>query len=261
MGGGNQGASSGSSTQVTNQTVSPADWINNISQQFGNKASTGFNQSMNQANQIAGSAPGMASMGNSLTGQGGVVAGQAPNMFSGAYNQAQQSSQYNPNTFQQSFMNPYTQNVAQQTANIAQRDFNQQTAPSLMGQMGASGQFGSGRAQNALALAQAQNQQNVNNTVAGLMNQGYQQAQQNYLTSMQTGIQGANAMSGAGQGMAGAGQGLANIGNTAFQQGTAAQQLPGQTFQQYAFGLRGLPYGTSTQGTTAGTQNAPAQSK
>jgi len=239
-----------SSNQQQNYSQSPAEWVNQLSQQVGNTGIAGYNQSNNIANQMQGNAANMVNTGNQMTNNAG-------NMMGGAYNQAQTASQYNPETFQQNFMNPYTQDVVQQNADIAQRNFNQQTAPSLMGQYGASGQFGSGRATQGMALAQAQNQQNVNQMNAGLMNQGYHQSQQNYLNSMGIGVQGAGAM-------AGAGSGLGQVGNTAYNQGMGQLLAPGQVFGTYGSGLKNLPYGmqgSSTTATdTAGTNNAPQQS-
>lgn len=250
---GGSGATTGSQSSSTNQEGSysqgPADWMNKLAQAFGSGGANTFGQSNNLAGQIQGNSANMVGQGNQMVGAGG-------NMIQGGYNQAQNAAQYNNDTFQNQFMNPYTKNVVEQNANIAQRDFNQQTAPSLMGQYGASGQFGSGRADMGLALAQTQNQQNVNQINAGLMNQGYNQSQQNYLNSMGIGVN-------AGGVMAGAGTGMANAGQTAYNQGMGQLLGPGQVFDQYAGGLSKLPYGTSgtqsSQTNQAGATNAPQQ--
>jgi len=250
-GGGSQTTSqSGASSSTNDISQTPASWINALSQAQGTLGSGTYGQSNAMAQGIQQNSGNMVNAGNQFTNA-------AAPLQQGAYNQAQNASQYNLGTFQNQFMNPYTQNVAQQNANLAQRDFNQQTAPSLEGQYGASGQFGSGRAMQGMALAQTQNQQNLNQTNAALMNQGYQQAQQNYLGAMGVGVQGANAMSGAGTG-------LTNVGNSAVNQGMAQLQAPGQQFTQYTQGLAGLPYGanTSQAGTqqSTGTANQPMQS-
>ena len=252
------GGSSGSTTQSTSQASnqqgafqsSPEQWMDQLAQYVGQQGAGTFQGTMNQANNIQGNSGNMVNQGNQLTGTAG-------NMMQGAYNQAQGASQYNPATMQSQFMNPYTQNVVNQNAAIAQRDFNQQTAPSLMGQFGASGQFDSGRADQAMGMASAQNQANVNQINAGLMNQGYQQSQQNYLASMGIGVQGANAMTGAGSG-------AANVGQNAYNQGMGQLLAPGQVFGTYSGALGQLPYGsqgTSQQSTNqAGTANVPQQS-
>ncbi len=213
MGGGSGSGGTATSTQTSQGTSTFAPWVTDAAQNLYNGAASNYGQNMQNAQNTANTGANQSQ--------------QAAGMLQGGYNQAQNASTYNPNTFKQNFMDPYTKDVVQANSNIAQRNFNQQAAPSLMSQMGAQGQFNSGRADQAMGMASAQNQQDINQINAGLMNQGYQQSQQNYLTSMGIGVQGANAMN-----QAGGQQG---------QLGLAGQLLPGQTFGQYSSGLAGLP--------------------
>ena len=215
------GGSSGGTvtqTQTGQQTNQYAPWVTQMSQDMAGGAMNNYGQNMANAQQTANT--------------GAQQSQQAAAMLQGGYNQAQNASSYNPGTFQQNFMDPYTKSVVEQNANIAQRNFNQETAPSLMSQFGAQGQFNSGRADQSMALANAQNQQNINQINADLMNQGYQQSQQNYLNSMGIGVQGANVMN-----QAGASQGQLGLGG---------QSLPGDIFNQFSGGLHNLPLNTQT---------------
>lgn len=193
------GGGSATQTQAGQQTDTYDPWVQNQAQQTAQQAFGNYGQNLDNAQQTANTGAGMYQSGNALINQSG---------------------NYNLDTFRNQFMNPYTQDVVKQNADIAQRNFNQQTAPSLMGQLGSQGQFNSGRADQAMALASTQNQQNVNQINAQLMQSGYQNSQENYLKSMGIGVQ--------------AGTNLAQLG-------LSGQQLPGNIFNQYSQGLSGLP--------------------
>ena len=91
-------------------------------------------------------------------------------------------------------MNPYVQNVVNSTAQLGNQQFSQQTLPQLESAVGANGQFGSARGDATIQQAANQNAFNINNTQAGLMNTGYNQAQQNYQNEQAIGLQGAQTL-------------------------------------------------------------------
>lgn len=107
-------------------------------------------------------------------------------------------SGFNPGQFNQ-FMNPYQQNVVNNMANQTWRDFGQQQAPMLASQFGSSGQFGSGRADMAMEQAARDTQYNLNRNQSQLMNQGFQNAMNNYSQFQQNNIAGANTLNNIGQ--------------------------------------------------------------
>ncbi len=195
------GGGGGSATQTnTNQQTQTYDpYVQNIAEQAAKGAFGNFNQNMQNAQNTSNTGANNYQQGSDLTNTSG---------------------NYNLDTFQNQFMNPYIANVMQQNADIANRNFNQQTAPSLMSQMGAQGQFNSGRADQAMSLASTQNQQNLNQINANLLQSGYDQSQKNYLQSMGIGVQ---------------------AGNNLMQGGIQGQGLPGGVFGQYSQGLSGLP--------------------
>jgi len=202
-----------------------------------NMAATGAN-AMGGA---MGNASAMNNMAPGLYNQAGGMNNAAAGLQGAAAQYGHDASQYNTSTFQNQFFNPYTQDVAQNAAEMATRNFNQMTAPSLQGQLGQSGQFNSGRGDMAMQQAQRDQQFNTMNQQASLLNTGYNQSQQNYINSMGVGVQGANVMSGAASG-------LTNAANSAYNAGTSASAMPGQTFGQFAGGMAQLPMNKTTEG-------------
>lgn len=255
MGGGGGGTVNTSNTETSK--VSPAPWMEALSQALGGQGQNAWNQAMNQSNAIGANASNWANQGNSAMNQGLGVLGNATGMSQNAANLAAQSAVYDPNIMQQNFMNPYTANVVQQNADIAQRNFNQQTAPSLMAQMGSTGQFGSSRANNAMGLAASNMAGNLAQTNASLMNQGYQQQQNAYLQSMGIGVNAANAINGAAYSTATAGSGMGNIGNSLWNSAAGANGLAANNFSGFSGGLANLPISKQNQTQSNGTQ--PAQ--
>lgn len=210
MGGGGGGTATQTQTNQSTQTYDP--WAQDQAQQTGQQAFNNYGQNINNAQQSANTGTAMYQGGGDLLNKSG---------------------NYDLNTFNNQFMNPYTEDVVKQNSMIAQRNFNQQTAPSLMGQLASQGQFNSGRADQALALANAQNQQNINQQNAQLMQSGYQQGQDNYLRSMGIGVQ---------------------AGTNLSQLGLEGQKQPGTVFDQYSQGLAGLPLNKQQTGQDNFTQ-------
>jgi hypothetical protein len=229
------------SGQTQTQVQGPEQWLADIGQQMANTGLGGFNQAFGQAQNMAGQAPNLSAAGQQNLNTGG-------NMMQGAFDQAQNWSQFDPQKFKTDFMNPYVNDVVDQIAFKGQRDFNQQAAPSLQAQLGASGNFGSGRATQALQQASRDNDLNILMNQQQAMNQGYQNSMGNYLNAMGQGTAGAQAMAGAGQGVAG-------IGGTQLANAQNMQLLPGNIFGQFAGGMSTLPQkqqGTQTQNQTSG---------
>lgn len=153
------------------------------------------------------------------TPPGGSGAGSMPgqqlgygNMLYNANNSNQQAMNtfannqgFNQNQFNQIY-NPYISDVVNNANTIAQRQFQQQQMPALQSQFGASGQAGSARAMATMEQANNQNSQNILQNQASLMNQGFQQAMQNY-----QGLQ-SNALN-AGNGLLNAGTAGSNMAN------------------------------------------------
>lgn len=257
MGSKGGGGTVNTSTQETS-TASPVAWMQTLSRQLAEQqGQKSWNQSMGMADQIGANAGNWANQSNAAMNSGLGELNKASNMAGSAANLAYDSTIYDPNRMQQDFMNPYTANVVQSNADIAQRNFNQQTAPSLMAQMGASGQFGSSRANNAMALAASNMAGNLANTNADLMNKGYQQEQNAYLDSMKIGVSGANAMNGSAQNMVGAGGGMGNIGSGLWNSANQANSMGADNFAKYAGGLSYLPI--EKQQKSMGNKTEPAQ--
>lgn len=204
-----------------------AQWMQPLTQGAGESIYNNYKQAVGGAQQMTGQAPGLY---NSAANMNQMGAG----LQNAAANKANQASTYDLNTFNNQFFNPYTQQVAQNAAELAQRNFNQMQAPSLMGQFGQTGQFNSGRADQAMQQAQRDQAFNVQQQQANLLNTGYNQAQQNYLNSMGIGVQGAGVMSGAGAG-------LTNAANTGFNAAIQGIQMPTTLGGQVSSSLGGLP--------------------
>lgn len=172
----------------------------------------------------------------------------------------------------QQYMSPYTQNVVDATQN----QFNNQNAQQQQGVIGnaiAQGALGGNRS--AIAQAETANQQQLAQApvIAGLENQGYNQAVQTAEQQQQTGLQGANAIGNLGV----AGQTAGLTGSTAqlgagTQQQQTQQALDAALYQQFqnqqaypfqeAQWLAGIDTGVGSQmgGTSSGTTTAPAPS-
>lgn len=235
------GSKGGTATtgQTSSQVSGPEQWMVDISKQMAGQGQQGFNQAFGQAQGISGMAPGMANSANQNFNAGS-------NMFNGAYDQAQKWSNFDQNTFQNEFMNPYVNDVVDQMSLIGNRDFNQQAAPSLMAQMGGSGQFGSSRGMANMEQASRDNQMNILTNQQKAMQDAYQNSMQNYQGAMQQGVSGANAMGYMGQGLGALGTQQMNAANT-------AQMMPGNIFSQYGAGMSSLPQKSITEGTSTGT--------
>jgi hypothetical protein len=101
------------------------------------------------------------------------------NAIQSGENSLLQNTGFNQNQFS-SFLNPYVNDVANNMATQSAINFGQNTAPMLQSQIGAGGQFGSARADASMQQAATQNAQNLMFNQSQLMNQGFQNAMQNY---------------------------------------------------------------------------------
>ena len=144
------------------------------------------------------------------------------------------SQGYNAANYQsgiQGYLSPYLQNVVNATA-AQMQNINQQQQQQMLGSAIGSGAFGGDRAN--IGLGALQNQQNLalGQTIGGLLQSGYQNAAQNYMTGLQQqgvlanqygqlGGQAQQALINAGLARE---QGAANISNIAGQRMTGATQ-------------------------------------
>lgn len=113
------------------------------------------------------------------------------------------AAMYNPALAAESFMSPYARSTAQSLSDIAERNIQQNVAPSATAAAVGSGQFGSQRGAQVLGQLEANERQNLNSQIAQMLNQGYGQA-----------LQAATAQNAL----------LGNLGATAGQQASASQQ-------------------------------------
>jgi len=170
---------------------------------------------------------------------------------------------YTPQGYQQGvqgYMNPFLQNAMGSTA-AQMQNVNQQEQQKLLGNEVQQGAFGGDRGK--VAQAALMNQQNLamGQTLGQMANQGYQSAAQNYMTGLgqignlgiqgqQAGLQGAQAMMGAG-----------TLGQQTEQAGKSAlynqfQQQQAYPFQVAQF-LANIAEGTGALSGSTTTQTAP----
>lgn len=88
------------------------------------------------------------------------------------------AAKYNPALAAESFMSPYARTAAQSLSDIAERNIQQNIAPSATAAAVGSGQFGSKRGAQVLGQLEANERQNLNSQIAQMLNQGYGQALQ-----------------------------------------------------------------------------------
>jgi hypothetical protein len=170
---------------------------------------------------------------------------------------------YTPEGFQQGvqgYMNPFLQNAMGSTA-AQMQNVNQQEQQKMLGSAIGQGAFGGDRAN--IALGALENQQNLamGQTLGQMANQGFQNAAQNYQTGLgqignlgiqgqQAGLQGAQAMMGAGT----LGQQTSQAGKTALY--NQFQQQQAYPFQVAQF-LANIAEGTGALSGSTTTQTAP----
>lgn len=186
---------------------------------------------------------------------------QYANAAQPAISYAQQG--YTPQGFQQGvagYMNPFLSNAMGATA-AQMQNVNKQEQQKLLGQGISQGAFGGDRSQ--IAQAELANQQNLamGQTLGNMASQGFQNAAQNYQTGLgqigalgiqgqQAGLQGAQAMMGAGT----LGQQTSQAGNTALY--NQFQQQQAYPFQVSQF-LANIAEGTGALSGSTTTTTAP----
>lgn len=234
MGGKSGGGGGGQTTTSTNQPPQQVlDAYGSLINRGTQVANTPYQAYQGQ--QVADLTP----MQNQAFGNINAAQGQAQpyiDQASGLANQSAQSTwqnipQYNNANLQQ-YQNPYTQNVINSTmANINQNNAIQQQQ--LLGHAISSGAspFGGDRA--GVAASELARQQNLasGQTIAGLENQGFQNAQSEFNTQQQTQLAGQNADANRQAQAASIQGGLGLASQGAALQGATAQ-LQGGTLQQ-----------------------------
>jgi hypothetical protein len=155
-------------------------------------------------------------------------------------NQMGTASQYTQGGLDQ-FMNPYTSNVVDRIATLGNRNFNENILPGVLSQFGGAGQYGSKRMMDFVNRGSRDTQDNILGQQSQALNQGYQQAQQNYADWANRGIQGLNSQAAlSGQASQMANQNLTQAGQFYGQQGQAYNQQAGMVNQQAQLGQFGL---------------------
>ncbi len=192
-----------------------------------------------QPNSVGAIQPGGSGAGG-MQGQQlnyGNMVYNANNANQNAMNTFQNNQGFNQNQFNQIY-NPYINDVTNNLAAMNQRNFQQQQLPALQSSFGASGQPGSARAMNTISTANNLNNQNTLNQQAQLMNQGYQQAMQNYMGLQQNAI--------------GAGNGMLQAGQTANNMANSQAMLPANFAATMSGALAGIGTQTPSASTTMG---------
>lgn len=122
----------------------------------------------------------------------GSVGQYQPNIGN-AVNQADASSNYNANTFQNNFFNPYANQAMDILAQKSNQNFNEQIMPGVMNTFTGGGQFGSARNGRFMDQAIRDQQQNLTQAQNNVFNQAWTGGQANYADWANRGITGANA--------------------------------------------------------------------
>lgn len=97
------------------------------------------------------------------------------------------------------FMNPYTSDVVNQIGTLGQRQFEEDTLPTVMDPFTGAGQFGSSRNEEFAARAARDAGLNTQMAQSQALQSGYQNAMTNYGTFSGLGLQGASTLGGLGQ--------------------------------------------------------------
>jgi muramidase (phage lysozyme) len=248
------GGKTGTSTASTSIPPEVLARYNAVNKQAQDTAGTPFQQYSSDPNAFV--AP-LNEEQQAATGQ----TNQYANAAQPAINYAQQG--FTPEGFQQGvqgYMNPFLQNAMGATA-AQMNNINQQEQQKMIGSAIGAGAFGGDRAN--IGLGNLENQQNLamGQTLGQMANQGYQNAAQNYMTGLgqignlgiqgqQAGLQGAQAMMGAG-----------TLGQQTTQAGKSAlynqfQQQQAYPFQVAQF-LANIAEGTGALSGSTTTQTSP----
>ena len=248
------GGKTGTSTASTSIPPEVLARYNAVNKQAQDTAGTPFQQYSSDPNAFV--AP-LNEEQQAATGQ----TNQYANAAQPAINYAQQG--FTPEGFQQGvqgYMNPFLQNAMGATA-AQMNNINQQEQQKMIGSAIGAGAFGGDRAN--IGLGNLENQQNLamSQTLGQMANQGYQNAAQNYMTGLgqignlgiqgqQAGLQGAQAMMGAG-----------TLGQQTTQAGKSAMYNQFQQQQAYPFQvaqfLANIAEGTGALSGSTTTQTSP----
>jgi hypothetical protein len=248
------GGKTGTTTSSTSIPPEVLARYNSVNKQAQDTAAQPFQQYSNDPNAFV--AP-LNEEQQAATGQ----TNQYANAAQPAISYAQQG--YTPEGFQQGvqgYMNPFLSNAMGTTA-AQMNNVNQQQQQEMIGSAIGKGAFGGDRAN--IGLGALQNQQNLamGQTLGQMANQGYQNAAQNYMTGLgqignlgiqgqQAGLQGAQAMMGAGT----LGQQTTQAGKTALY--NQFQQQQAYPFQVAQF-LANIAEGTGALSGSTTTQTSP----
>lgn len=175
-----------SSTSLTDQASLPA-WYQEYLRGSINKASqiaaTPYQQNPNQ--RIAGLTPDQQ-QGFDVTRQS--VGTWQPSMTS-AQGLATQGGTYDPNTFQQNFMNPYTSQVMDDITRRSNQNFTEKIMPQVMDTFTGGGQFGSSRMMDFMNRAIRDQQDTMTGQLATMGQNAWDSGQKAYSDWGTKGIQ------------------------------------------------------------------------
>lgn len=261
-----------------------ANLLKNPGQAYGGQLTAGLNGTQNAAGQAIWNSMGMAQpyYNEAMAATRGGMQ-QGPNVTAGTYAKGLQNIN--------SYMNPYVNNVVKSVQDIGDQNLknslNQTNDQAL-----AANAFGSSRHGVQEGVATAQNNLNMNNQIANLMNSGYnnatnllgqditnrlqadtsnQNAYQNYANRM---LAGGNQMAGIGTQARSANasdiNNLMNWGNqqqqtqqnqlsSQYQEWLRQQGLPYQALQAYNQTVQGAPHSTNGSSNTTSIGYAPQQ--
>lgn len=262
-----QGSPPADATTTSSSTSSLPTWYE---QYLGNM----MNMAQQQAAQPYQPYTGQMTAGTSpLQQQGFDQISQNANAWQPAMNQAQQMTMQgansNPNGVQD-WMNPYNRNVTDAIQEMGMRNLNENLNPALQNTFISSGQFGSGVDQDKTSNLIRGVGRDISNQQAGVLNQGYNSAMSNYLTSQNQQLAGGNQMGALAQmqnqgniNSANALQGAGQTQQNTEQAGLNAGYQNYQNQQQYPWqqigGLHGALTGVQMPTTTTATQTGPFQ--
>jgi len=216
------------------------------------------------ADQLAaiGQAGGYLTTAQPLYNAGAGYQTQGAGLYNTAATNTAAASQYDPAAMQQ-HLNPYTTGALNELARLSTEQLNQKILPEVQSSFVGAGQFGGTRNAEFTQRALANQQRELLGAQAGLLNNAYNNAAEDYRQWGQLGIQGGQALGQLGQGLGTLGQNLGQYGTSGVKTGMELSGLQqaqtqreydaartqweqGYTFPLAQFGALGQAYNAAT---------------